>query len=208
MQPQTNPDFAALSPLDLIRGGSTHVFQSEYVFTAQVTAHDVLKKALLSKVMERLPETEGKQKKTWFGDVNTEFFDSQAHLQKYGEVVALAVYPALDAMVKTMGFRAPKFSQVTEIWYNYYEANSFQEVHSHSGGGKNVLSGVYNLMLDEPNKLVVYSQNASYSSFVKPAHQVLAGEGDIIIFPSNMLHYVLPCEKPRVTISFNIDCTF
>jgi hypothetical protein len=197
-----------VDPLALVQGGSAFVFSSEYVFTAKVAAHDYIKQTLLPKVLDRLPQTLGNQKKTWLGEVNTEFFDSQQHLEKYGEIIALAVYPALDAMLRAMQFRTPKFSQVTEIWYNYYEAGSFQEVHSHTGGGKNVISGVYNLLLEEKNKLVVYSQNSSYSPFVKPAHQVEAAEGEIILFPSNMLHYVLPCEKPRATIAFNIDCTF
>ena len=33
-------------------------------------------------------------------------------------------------------------------------------------------------------------------------------EGTVIIFPSELIHYVNPVKKDRVTISFNIVTTF
>ena len=35
-----------------------------------------------------------------------------------------------------------------------------------------------------------------------------AKEGEIIIFPSEMYHYVDPSVTDRVTISFNVQCEF
>jgi predicted 2-oxoglutarate/Fe(II)-dependent dioxygenase YbiX len=33
-------------------------------------------------------------------------------------------------------------------------------------------------------------------------------EGDVILFPSTLLHYVNPSPANKVTISYNIGCIF
>jgi hypothetical protein len=182
-------------------------FLTDFVFWDSVPNHQQNKDALLPLIMQNLEKTQGKQKDKWMCEVNTEFFDSHESYQKYIGLIVNCVYPALDNMLKEISMMQPKISKVSNIWYNYYQEGHTQEVHTHFG--KSTFSGIYVLKADEVNKTVFYSYAASLGGYTKEVKQLTeAKEGDIVLFPSSLLHYVLPCEKERVTIAFNIDCEF
>jgi predicted 2-oxoglutarate/Fe(II)-dependent dioxygenase YbiX len=184
-----------------------HQFLTDFVFWDSVPNHQQNKDVLLPLIMSNLEKTQGKQKDKWHCEVNTEFFDSGESYEKYMGLIVNSIYPALDNMLNEMPLVKPKSSKVSNIWYNYYQKGHSQEIHTHSG--KATFSGVYVLSADEVNKTVFYSYASSLVKHSKESKQLTeAKEGDIILFPSNLLHYVLPCEKERVTIAFNIDCEF
>lgn len=102
---------------------------------------------------------------------------------------------------------------LSDIWYNIYEKNYFQEPHVH---GNSLFSGCYYLKFNKekhhqttfynPNYNLDYSklERNSYFSFESDCE-----EDDIIIFPSNLKHGTKgikekDSEEIRITISFNV----
>ncbi len=186
-----------------------YIYPSDFLFWGRANNHSKIKEQLYSKIKNKLSDTESKQTQFWLCDVNTEFFDpANEVVNKYLDLITTSIYPLLDQMFSEIpNIQKPTSSVVSKIWYNHYEKAQYQEVHSHSVNS--TLSGIYLLHLEEPNKTVFYSYGSSVNLLSTPTKQLTeAVEGDIIIFPSNLLHYVLPCEKNRVSIAFNITCEF
>jgi len=188
-----------------------HLFPGDFIFWSSVKNHKDIKQNLLSIIHNNLNVTSGNQREKWFCNVNTEFFNQNA--SKYLSLITNQIYPSLDQMFLELqnlssNFKVPRVSTVCNVWYNHYEVNGNQEVHSH-GGKDSSFSGIYIVNLNEENKTVFYSYNASMVGTGTEVKQLKeAKEGDIIIFPSNLLHYVLPCEQTRDSIAFNILCEY
>lgn len=186
-----------------------YIFPSEFIFWSKNALHEKHKDALLPKIYANLEATKDKQKGIWLSEVNTEYFDRDTPIQKYMDLITDAIYPALDAMFKEIpNIRHPATSKVHNIWYNQYEptGNSGQEVHTHP---ESDYSGVYFLELVEKNTTMFYSHLASVGKTTNSLKETdFIEEGDILIFPSALMHYVLPPKKQRVTVAFNITCAF
>jgi len=183
-----------------------HIFYNDFVFWDKASNHEQIKSILMPEIEKRLGVT--KDQNTWVCDVNTEFFSKYENAGKYIDLVVSGIYPVLDKFFEELPFlKSPKKSTVVEIWYNHYVAGQFQEVHSHTS--RMDISGIYLLKLEETNKTVFYSYPTTNTKLYCAAkHLVEAKEGDIILFPSHLSHYVLPCEKNRISIAFNIKCEF
>lgn len=188
------------------------IFYNEFIYKTSAIHHERIKTSLLPKIESSLGSTKDNQVDKWFCDVNTEFFTKTPDTSKYIELITSEIYPAVDRMFSHMPqLNIPKTSSLTHIWYNRYESNNTQEVHSHAKGTSTnpVISGVYILELNERNPLVFFSQLASSNRLINDAIRMDdAKEGDILLFPSAMPHYVLPCKTTRTTIAFNITCSF
>jgi len=184
-----------------------YIYPADFIFWTPVTNHKNIKRELLPVIKKNLINTEKAQVNKWLCDVNTEFFsDDNKHI-KYINLIVDEIYPALDKMFNEINLKAPKTSNVTSIWYNHYNISQGQEVHSHVGDGS-VISGIYLLNLEEENKTVFYSSTANHVLCKATKTTENITEGNIILFPSHLLHYVLPCEKERTTIAFNIICNY
>lgn len=188
---------------------SHYVFPSEFIFWSKNALHEKHKADLLPKIYANLEATENKQRGTWLCNVNTEYFDRANSSQKYIGLITEALYPALDLMFKEVQYlRHPTVSTIHEIWYNQYDTtgDTGQEVHTHPESN---YSGVYFLELSEPNATVFYSQVTAVNKTASPSKETkFIKEGDILLFPSNLSHYVLPSKNQRTTIAFNINCSF
>lgn len=189
------------------------VFYNEFVYKTQALDHNAIKTALMPQIEAELPHTEGAQKGKWLCDVNTEFFNRGQNPLKYVHLVRDELYPAIGRMLTAMpALKRPLESQVVDIWYNTYERGGAQEVHIHNdkyGNTRYALSGIYILELHEPNTTVFFSPLANANPFVDDAKRMeTAKEGDILLFPHTLPHYVLPSQHRRTTIAFNIACNF
>lgn len=117
---------------------------------------------------------------------------------------------------------------IQQPWYNSYSRNQFQEFHSHL---PNDFSAVHYIVFDEkahqattfinPNPILGQAtcqfrpSLSSKCSIHDPIHSCFATtftpqdirQGDLIIFPSFLNHYVKPNQSDvrRTTISFNIQ---
>lgn len=187
-----------------------YIYPTEFIFWTPNNKHKEHKCLLWPEVKNSLSDTKDMQKEKWLCNVNTEFFCKEINVAKYIPLINDAIYPAMDTMFAELSnLCRPVTSQVRKIWYNYYDPKeqNGQEVHTHPGS---TYSGIYFLHLEEPNTTVFYSSVASTSpGLVTPAKQTeFILEGDVLLFPSNLLHYVLPAKKHRITIAFNIDCAY
>jgi hypothetical protein len=134
-------------------------------------------------------------------------------LSMYTDLIQNGIYPAVSRMFEAMPqLVRPESSQVVDIWYNRYTPGAGQEIHTHStkyGQQTRYLSGTYILELDEPNGTVFYNVNAAGNPMVSDLlHMSSAKEGDILLFPAHLPHYVKPCIKRRTTIAFNLSLVF
>ena len=102
---------------------------------------------------------------------------------------------------------------ITQSWINYTEADQFHHRHSHTNS---YVSGVfyinadkkidsikfYKALQDERIKLNV----AQYNLFNSPGWTFPVETGDIVLFPSTLVHAVVKRKRPttRISLSFNV----
>lgn len=183
-------------------------FKHEFVFVFANNKHEDIKCELLPLVEQKLDTTKDKQRGTWLSDVNTEFFNMEKDDPKYVTLIQKAIFPAFDAMfAERLQNNAIKTITIAEVWYNRYYPGAWQEVHTHATG-KFVFSGVYLLDVAEENPLLFFSQGAANTRFTDGTYRPDVQEGDIVLFPSELPHYVMPCTERRTTVAFNVTCEF
>lgn len=148
----------------------------------------------------------------WNCNVRTEFHG--AFPQHYKEAYTNILYE----WKQEIGLSQRPF--IDEIWMNAYEESHFQEPHSHLPGFfsgihyvcfdpevhkgttfQNPMDQIYSFMFDEEfldkDKNEHLDENAD----------IEINEGDIILFPSHLKHFVAKNESKqlRMTVSFNIN---
>ena len=105
-------------------------------------------------------------------------------------------------------------------WVNVNGKGAFNMQHTHPGSDLsiiwNITSNNNSLRLVNPvqhvrgNLCTGYSMHNRYGFEYDQVRQIDCKEGDIVIFPSDIEHYVEPHElrKERVTVSFNLAFNF
>ena len=96
---------------------------------------------------------------------------------------------------------------MSDAWAVKYDKNDYQVAHQH---GRVMYSGIIYLNLDPKQDSTTYI--CPYQSEITgntKLTEIECKEGTLVIFPAFLLHYVKPnlLKKPRVVISFDIDCT-
>ena len=97
-----------------------------------------------------------------------------------------------------------KFSGVSGLWCQKYDARDFHIPHTHGPIG---YSCVFYARLKESHKgTLFFSPFANHLGINPMLNSILVEEGDLIIFPSNLMHMAPPhdSEDERVIISFNL----
>jgi len=108
---------------------------------------------------------------------------------------------------------------IPRIWYNFYNDGEYQEKHDHLGtpltpchfscihflsfNSEEHLPPQFVDPLSQLRNLSVELDRSEYGEVCSPNVE----EGDLLVFPSYLTHFVLPCNKtdyPRITLSFNI----
>ncbi len=148
----------------------------------------------------------------WSCDCRTEFQGAFPHENRhhYTEI--------LKEWSKEMGLLDRPY--IDEIWMNAYEEQQFQESHTHLPGFfsavhytffdpevhestvfQNPQENIYSFMFDQD--FIDYDIN----NHLREGYDSEVEEGDLIIFPSNLKHFVRrnPSKQLRMTISFNIN---
>jgi hypothetical protein len=96
--------------------------------------------------------------------------------------------------------------EVTDVWFVKYEAGDWHPPHTHSSKG---YSGVIYFEYDENIHTPTYFLNmitdpiTDKTNYCKP----IVYEGDIIIAPSNLLHFTYPnlSNKTRIILGFDMS---
>ena len=134
----------------------------------------------------------------------------------YVDKVGHLLVPSMELFLQHI--RSKKSISLINIWKNTYNKDGFQEVHDHVDHEKNAhVSGCIFLedQTKDTSKFYFFNRHNTELSLWR---EILNDErlynrwfpnikaGDIIFFPSYMLHGVTPhkLRKPRTTISFNL----
>lgn len=130
-----------------------------------------------------------------------ELFDlKQALTDAVNEYFQKVINPATDCSL-----------YITQSWINYTKKGQYHHKHSHPNS---YLSGVIYLHADKLND-TIYFENAKHNIFNIEAKEwnlfnsktwyFPVGTGDIVVFPSDLTHFVktAPCDEERVSLSFN-----
>lgn len=199
------------------------VFPHNFVFWTSVSNHTKIKENYYNKIIETSKNWE--VTKHFFGDFKCSFKelnDVTSVIQKDNSFLSSVIWKPIDEMFSEslFGGHMPTTSKLLDLWFNVYKPGEGQEIHDHFGGCiinsdatsmRSSYSGIYILHSEEPNKTLFYQSGPN------PGAANMGGchfntdfinEGDVIIFPSSLLHCALPCIKERITIAFNIASTY
>ena len=85
---------------------------------------------------------------------------------------------------------------LSDIWYNYYKEDQYQEPHTH----ESTLTVVHYLILDETHP------RTTFTDYNIQSNSIEVKQGDLIIFPGWYEHEVLAnkTEIPRLTTAFGV----
>ena len=140
----------------------------------------------------------------------------------YKDEMGRLLFPAVEIFLQELGISIPV--ELLSIWRNTYQKGGYQEIHDHIDGEgleECHLSGCFFLDDFHPEGGKFFFQNRHSSELGVAWRKVIQTSpalhgplywfpeykaGDIIFFPSYMLHGVTPhgLDNPRTTISFNM----
>ena len=198
------------------------IFPPNFVFSQKVENHQEIKEKYYSKILDD-NEKNGeyyRQTSSWYCEVSSSFFkdDGKDNFLIFDDFfMNSVVWNNFKPFFKEMrtivdDYPLPKKSKISQIWYNFYNKGEYQDMHSHLGSVDNTdtFSGIYLMHLEEPNKTTFRQEGIipGYNSFIYEYFTDNYEEGTVILFPSCLLHLVKPCDKNRVTVSFNIKCHY
>jgi hypothetical protein len=183
-----------------------HNFEAPFVAWYPVKNHQDIKRKYLPLITEHrdiikdYPETYSEHS-------HTSYFERHSDYNPLIQIdlVNAIIWEPFDHFLEEKQFTtAPKKSNLLDIWWNYYYPNGFAKPHKHYNSH---YSGIYILKMDEPNtthfcSLSIEGPPETTHTEFKTDH---IAEGHVMIFPSLLLHYTMPCKKNRVIIAWNIS---
>jgi hypothetical protein len=192
------------------------IFPCNFLYHNRIENHEQIKEKYLSLIEcdHELNKDFYKEQSTWACNISSNYFgDSEHNISMFDDEFYHSIVwsPLKDAIQKLCNsiscFQAPSTFKLTKIWYNAYTENKYQECHEH---GDSNFSGIYIMSMEEKNKTLFFQNqlNSAYPHSFYCFDTLHIEEGSVIIFPSSLLHSVSPCEKERVTVSFNITAEF
>jgi len=196
-----------------------HIFPTKFVYWEKIENHDNIKDKYIKIISQDLEKNREQIQKNflWNCKCTSSFFSLDFMEELVNEnLLNDIVWNPMDNMLKELGelinLPTPKSSKIKNIWYNDYNSGNWQEVHDHTGQQESTYSGIYILKLNEENQTTFVDSNFIKSWNMKQNFYVFETchieEGNVIIFPSELMHYVNPCKDHRISISFNIKSTF
>ena len=199
-------------------------FPSEYIFCYSVPNHKEIKQDILPRILNEYQEKQQEESYRWNpgskSNVTTNYYQMNETLLSPEQQVDV-IWNPMDAMLSIFYAPdsplrpcpdAPKESNINSLWWNVYNEGDYVELHNHSPAG---VSGFYLIDLPEDQENgTVFSYRNPYALSHKMEmwamrHQAKhLKEGDVVLFPSSLEHYVNPTKGRKVSISFNIEVTF
>ncbi len=202
------------------------LFPSPFIWWKKIKSHEKIKEKYLPLILDDI-KSNGKQyyeNNTWDCNVTSSFFNLKNNQNIFDEkFFNKVIWEPIDEMIEELSpiiqLQNPVFSNISQIWYNFYEKNNWQEIHNHidftcipdsdHSYFVSSFSGIYLLKLKSKNDTCFVNSGTSMNCFTINSMQTLntsnLTEGHVIIFPSELMHYVTPnLSKDRISVSFNI----
>lgn len=197
---------------------NTFLFPTPFVWWTKLGCHQEIKEKYIPLISKDLETNQDyyKQQNSWNCQVTTSFFNEDNYMLHIfdREFLDKVVWDSVDKMLVDINERitlpVPKSSVLSHIWYNKYDNLNWQEIHNHEKSS--TYSGIYLISLEEnnttnfvyPQHLRCYTNETLYT-----LNTSNLDEGHVIIFPSELMHYVNPTlSQNRLTISFNINSDY
>lgn len=196
-----------------------YTFPSQFLYWKEIEEHEEIKKNIFNSIIEHSNYLEKLYDNTEYYEYcitrkcKTNYFLSgkedkflMSLLEKH-DYINLIVWNVIDKLLLNKNLNIveyPKRSNIDKIWYNVYSNGGHHDMHTH--GGHEGFGGIYILDLHEKNTTTFFSPGNRF--FEKTYYLDDVKEGTVIIFPTNLIHCVKPSLKNRVTISFNVTCSF
>jgi hypothetical protein len=205
------------------------IFQTPFVWWKKIKSHKKIKNTYLPLIMEDIKKN-GRtynKKNTWNCDIVSSFFDDSDKNnfnifdQNFFEKI---IWEPIDELIEQMNpilnVKIPRTSNIAKIWYNHYKGSHWQEIHNHSiipifpesptSYSVPSFSGIYIMNLEYANTTCFTNESKSINCISLDSSQILTTkkmeEGYVIIFPSELMHYVNynNSYEDRITVSFNV----
>mgnify|MGYP001189234246 FL=1 len=162
------------------------------IFYGKIKEHKEIRNNVLE-LISTAAATPIKQKDEYFGDDITRSDWGNANDYERPWVQKM-LNPFMTEMLSMCNLAGYKDFELFEIWFQQYEKNSKHGWHIH---GRNY-TGVYYLQFDGTAKTQVWNNEIM---------NLNCEEGDIVMFPSFMIHRAPPVQndKTKTIISFNIE---
>jgi predicted 2-oxoglutarate/Fe(II)-dependent dioxygenase YbiX len=202
-----------------------HIFPTKFIYWSRIKNHNKIKEKYYPLILKNQNEYGSKFRETvskkWNCDCYSSFFSPEDTKNIFDDDFSNEViWSVFDEMLNVfnnspidLSMPIPKQSRICDIWYNHYDHGMYQEIHNHSHNNPIVhFSGIYLMELNEDNTTIFFNKNEC--KFYSDKIDVITydtkhiGEGNVIIFPSELLHYVNPSLKGRTTVSFNITSEY
>ena len=168
-------------------------------------------------------EQENRKPKGWRIPLNTSF----PNIEKDDNFISMEtanelksdIKESIDSVFKELNITTKYL--INEFWYNVYHKNQGQEVHTHLGPINPYWCGIYYNKNSTPTGFVKESgihavhnvpdwRDSKLNLFFLNNIEMSAEDGNIILFPPYLKHYVPPQrkidsdDKMRLTFSFNL----
>ena len=192
-----------------------YTFPSQFVYWEKVENHQELKDKYLNLILDDVSKNskEYRTNSHWNCDVISSYFASSQKNNKEifdNYFIDSVIKKPIENCIEELQLPAPKNILIQSLWYNVYKKNDYQEVHDHLGPNYTAFSGIYILDLVGKNNTHFFSpghvpDSSRFGHHFKGNH---LEEGDVIIFPASLLHYVSPCETNKVSVSFNVGTEY
>jgi len=182
-----------------------HNFESPFVAWYPVKNHQQLKQKYLPLITEHRDVIK-ENPISYENQAHTSYYErySDWNPLKQKDLIDAIVWNPFDTLIQEKQFATPPVkSNLADIWWNYYYPNGFAKPHKHC---ESHFSGVYLLKLDEINttEFCSISDEGPPDMMQTQFKTTQITEGHVVIFPSRLLHYTIPCKKNRVIIAWNI----
>jgi len=179
-------------------------FRPEFVFYTSVINHSIHKKFILDsiadEVQSRINEVSTVQET--YHTISSRGTNKQ--LEYSQQFIQDVIDNPLRKMYKEINLKEQIDSAIiTDAWWNYYHPGKSTEPHTHL---QTDFSGIYIVKLEEKNTTRFYrhGNSGTFSLFEQYYDTSHITEGNVIIFPSSLLHWVLPTQKERCSFSFSV----
>jgi len=187
------------------------------IYKTRIEDNNFLKEKIVSGVEKALPELDSPE--DWATDNLKTSFEGEPKGKEVliGKNNILLKEKYSNALSEIFD-REITWEIVDDIWYNYYEKGSYQELHEHISDPfqKIHFSCIHYLSYDkdvhtpaefhDPISSIRAHSLTLDKDFVGDFFISQVEEGDLIMFPSYLEHRVLPqkvSDIPRITLSFN-----
>jgi len=173
---------------------SKHFYKGAY-YVRPMPNHSSLKSTMLNLISSAKSHSLNTEEEV-IGRCDYEFMEEQ---RDWVDVFSVNAYEALRTLPWQWMLEQP---EILSIWFQQYETSGYHTWHNH---GRCSYSAVYFLELGNPNMATQFI-TPYWAQGQSPLEQFAVQEGDIVIFPSGLIHRSAQNSGGRKTsIAMNLD---